>query len=71
MTSKALSRNAVKCRLCDDIIESKHRHDFVSCSCGSVFVDGGSEYQRIGWDDKDGNYTFDEVVDASYGNEVC
>lgn len=37
-----------KCRLCGEIIESKHRHDFVSCSMGHIFVDGGDEYLRCG-----------------------
>lgn len=44
-----LIRNAIKCNSCVDIIESKHRHDFVSCKCGNVFVDGGLEYLRRGW----------------------
>lgn len=38
--------NAVKCKGCGDIIESKHRHDYVTCSCGMVSVDGGHEYLR-------------------------
>ena len=37
----------IKCLKCGDIIESKHRHDFVSCSCGTCAVDGGDEYLRI------------------------
>jgi hypothetical protein len=41
-------RNAVQCKKCGAILESKHRHDFVSCPCG-VFVDGGHEYLRGGW----------------------
>lgn len=45
---KKLTRNAAKCLLCLDEIESKHRHDFVRCSCGSIFVDGGLDYQRRG-----------------------
>jgi hypothetical protein len=31
---------------CKDVIESVHRHDFLSCSCGSISVDGGKEYLR-------------------------
>lgn len=41
-------RNAAQCAKCGDIIESKHRHDFVSCSCESIFIDGGTEYIRAG-----------------------
>lgn len=40
--------NKAKCRLCGDIIESKHRHDWQTCSCGAIFVDGGHEYLRRG-----------------------
>lgn len=44
-----LTRNAGKCAKCGDVIESKHRHDFRSCSCGAIFIDGGLDYQRCGW----------------------
>ena len=41
--------NKVKCKKCGDIIESKHRHDFKYCKCGSIAVDGGHDYlRRIG-----------------------
>jgi phage FluMu protein Com len=39
----------VRCKHCGDIIQSKHRWDFVECKCGKIFVDGGSDYLRIGW----------------------
>lgn len=39
-------RNVIKCKLCGDIIESKSVHDFVTCSCGAVSVDGGHDYLR-------------------------
>lgn len=41
-------RNAAQCAKCGDIIESKHRHDFVSCKCGAIFIDGGHDYFRGG-----------------------
>jgi hypothetical protein len=41
-----ITRNAAQCVRCGDTIESKHRHDFQSCSCGAIFVDGGLEYVR-------------------------
>lgn len=40
--------NRCRCKLCNDIIESKHRHDFVNCKCGSIFTDGGLDYIRRG-----------------------
>ena len=39
-------RNAIRCNLCGDEIESTHCHDFVQCSCGACAVDGGHEYLR-------------------------
>lgn len=39
-------QNAVTCLACGDFIVSKHRHDFVTCTCGAVSVDGGQEYLR-------------------------
>lgn len=43
---ECLIRNAAKCLRCGDVIESKHVHDFVSCRCGNISVDGGLEYAR-------------------------
>jgi hypothetical protein len=39
-------RNRIRCRKCGDIIESKTRHDYVTCKCGAVAVDGGSSYLK-------------------------
>lgn len=38
--------NKIRCNLCGDEIESKHRHDFVKCKCGACAVDGGRDYLR-------------------------
>jgi len=38
--------NRAKCKKCGDIITSDHRHDFKSCKCGAISVDGGSWYFR-------------------------
>jgi hypothetical protein len=45
-TRQLVIRNRAQCRLCGDVIESAHRHDFVSCSCGEISVDGGTAYLR-------------------------
>lgn len=45
---KTITKNAIKCLKCQQVIESKHTHDFKFCRCGSVFVDGGLDYVRIG-----------------------
>ncbi len=39
-------RNAIRCRLCGDVIESRSTHDFVWCSCQSCAVDGGHSCLR-------------------------
>ena len=53
-THRVLTRNAVKCLLCDTILESKHRHHFVECRCeNQSFVDGGLAYNRVGGKDLD------------------
>jgi len=50
--SKILT-NKAQCKDCGDIIESTYRHDFVTCSCGAISVDGGKDYlRRVGDLDK-------------------
>ena len=39
-------RNAIKCKICGDVIESLSVHDYKVCSCGACAVDGGHEYLR-------------------------
>ena len=39
-------KNAIRCNLCGDEIESKSVHDYVRCKCGACAVDGGHEYLR-------------------------
>ena len=52
-------QNAVTCLACGDFIVSKHRHDFVTCTCGAVSVDGGQSYlRRVG--------DFGNAVDLSW-----
>lgn len=51
--SEKITKNACKCKICGDVIESKSVHDFVQCSCGRIFTDGGKEYIRRGFIDLD------------------
>ena len=48
---RKILRNMAQCKLCGDIIESTHVHDFKFCKCGAIFVDGGKEYLRRGGKD--------------------
>jgi hypothetical protein len=46
MPKKKIIKNSVQCAKCLDIIESVHTHDFKSCKCGRVSIDGGTDYLR-------------------------
>lgn len=50
---RKIIKNAAKCLKCGDVIESKHRHDYVTCSCGNVSVDGGTDYLRRSFQEMD------------------
>jgi hypothetical protein len=52
-------KNRILCKLCLDIIESKHTHDYVTCSCGAVSVDGGNYYFKR-------NGLLENMVDLSF-----
>lgn len=38
--------NAAVCLKCEDYVRSVNQHDFKSCKCGAVTVDGGSWYAK-------------------------
>ena len=59
-------KNAIQCKHCGEIIESKSVHDFKTCKCGKVFVDGGHEYLRRGYT----NSAKDDFIDLSETIEV-
>lgn len=53
-------RNALQCKICGEVIESKTVHDFVGCKCfrdsngkDGIFVDGGTSYLRWGGNPND------------------
>lgn len=54
---RKIVRNAIKCNSCGDVIESTYRHDYKSCSCGRVSVDGGLDYLRRGFTNSQNDYT--------------
>lgn len=43
---------AITCPSCKQTIYSRARHDYHSCECGDVFVDGGFDYLRYGRKDQ-------------------
>ena len=58
-------RNIAECRLCGDTIESKYRHNFVTCKCGEIFVDGGTDYLRRGAN----NNLYNIIEKSEYRND--
>ena len=41
-------KNRAKCKLCNDVLESFHRHDFVRCKCDEISIDGGTDLFKCG-----------------------
>ena len=58
-------RNRVKCNHCGQIIESKSRHDFKTCKCGRVSVDGGMDYLRRSFKEKGDYEDLSETMEVS------
>ncbi|MFB1052258.1 hypothetical protein [Paraliobacillus sp. JSM ZJ581] len=58
--------NKVRCKKCNDIIESKYIHDMQYCKCKSIYIDGGKEYQRCGWKSGKQDDYIDDYIDFSY-----
>jgi len=40
-------RHAIYCKKCEQTIESNYQHDFKTCLCKSISIDGGIEDGRI------------------------
>jgi hypothetical protein len=57
-------RNMARCLLCSEIVESKTRHDFVSCHCGNLSVDGGKDYLKRSVVDSSKVKDLSEVVEG-------
>ena len=53
---RRIIRNAILCNHCGDVLENTYRHEFKTCSCGRVSVDGGLDYLRRCFQSKD-DYT--------------
>jgi hypothetical protein len=48
---KTILRSQIECDHCLDVIASLDRHDFNSCHCGRVSIDGGRDYLRVAFKD--------------------
>ena len=56
MIGKPITRNAIQCNICGEVIESTSVHDFRTCSCGCVSVDGGHDYLRRSFTNSPADY---------------
>lgn len=54
--------NKIMCRRCGEMIESKTVHDFKTCKCGACAVDGGHNYLRRCFTNKDDIIEMSEVI---------
>jgi tRNA(Ile2) C34 agmatinyltransferase TiaS len=68
-TREVVVVNKCQCRKCGDVIESKHRHDFVRCKCGAIFTDGGKEYIRRGAGDLNDIIDMSETYQEEYESQ--
>lgn len=39
--------NMAQCKKCGVVVVSTHRHDYRTCKCGAIAVDGGRDYVRL------------------------
>lgn len=51
-----IRRNSARCLKCGQDIESKYTHDFVTCRCGNLSVDGGLSYMKRSVRDGDASW---------------
>lgn len=48
--------NAAKCLKCKQVICSDNQHDYKTCKCGNLSVDGGSWYAKRGFRDVEDSF---------------
>ena len=61
-----ITKNAIQCNHCGDIVESRWRHYVHRCACGRVSVDGGLNYLRRSYVEE-GDYM--ELAEYDEGEE--
>lgn len=58
----------VRCVHCGDTLQSTHVHDFVSCTCGKVAIDGGSKYCKMSADLTGDRFPYEILDPGNYEN---
>ena len=62
---RKIIKNAIQCKLCGQVIESTYRHEYVQCKCRACAVDGGHDYLRRSFKDKDCYIDLSETVEVT------
>lgn len=57
----------VRCKKCDDVIQSFSRHDFKWCKCNSIAVDGGADYFKMCFDENSEYKVLDKSNEEEMG----
>lgn len=68
--SKKLTQNGIQCRICYDVMYSLHRHDYRVCECGSVSIDGGTDYVRTTGDLEHMKPVIIDLLNGTYHNFI-
>jgi hypothetical protein len=66
-----LKRNAIRCLSCDDVIESRYQHDYVTCGCGNVAVDGGLAYGRRSFPNNPAEMWYEDLSEYETEESPC
>jgi hypothetical protein len=61
ITAGPIRINAAKCKKCDEVIMSNNRHDYKTCKCGNLSVDGGSWYAKRSFKEPD---SYEEMLES-------
>ena len=66
---KEITKNSAMCLLCKDVLVSKSRHDFVTCTCGNLSVDGGNDYLKRSARDTESYLDLSEYIEYEIEDE--
>ena len=66
---KKITKNSAMCLLCKDVLVSKSRHDFVTCTCGNLSVDGGNDYLKRSARDTESYLDLSEYIEYEVEDE--
>lgn len=58
-----MNKRGLKCPECGDEIFSDYPHDWKTCKCGLIFIDGGDDYMHAGFCKKS-KFTFDDLKEV-------